>query len=87
MRDQVVIVGGGVAAMRCALELRERGFDGRLSILSAESTPPSVFALDDEEISVVVDPHAADVSKLRLAAEACPTEAIRIGEPSSDADG
>jgi 3-phenylpropionate/trans-cinnamate dioxygenase ferredoxin reductase component len=40
MRDHVVIVGGGVAAMRCALELRERGFEGRLSMLSAESTPP-----------------------------------------------
>jgi 3-phenylpropionate/trans-cinnamate dioxygenase ferredoxin reductase component len=40
MRDHVVIVGGGVAAMRCALELRERGFDGRLSMLCAETTPP-----------------------------------------------
>ncbi len=40
MLDHVVIVGGGVAAMRCALELRERGFDGRLSMVSAESTPP-----------------------------------------------
>jgi 3-phenylpropionate/trans-cinnamate dioxygenase ferredoxin reductase component len=40
MLDQVVIVGGGVAAMRCALELRERGFDGKLLMLSAESTPP-----------------------------------------------
>jgi NADPH-dependent 2,4-dienoyl-CoA reductase/sulfur reductase-like enzyme len=40
MLDQVVIVGGGVAAMRCALELRERGFDGHLSMLCAESTPP-----------------------------------------------
>jgi 3-phenylpropionate/trans-cinnamate dioxygenase ferredoxin reductase component len=40
MRDHVVIVGGGVAAMRCAFELRERGFDGRLSMLCAEGTPP-----------------------------------------------
>jgi NAD(P)H-nitrite reductase large subunit len=40
MPDQVVIVGGGVAAMRCAFELRERGFDGHLSMLCAESTPP-----------------------------------------------
>jgi ferredoxin len=46
---------------------------------------PGVFALDEEEISVVVDPQAADISKLRLAAEACPTEAIRIAEPPSDA--
>jgi ferredoxin len=46
---------------------------------------PGVFALDEEEISVVVDPQAADISKLRLAAEGCPTEAIRIAEPPSDA--
>jgi ferredoxin len=39
---------------------------------------PRAFALDDEEISVVVDPEAAGEDKLRLAAEACPTEAIRI---------
>jgi ferredoxin len=44
-----------------------------------------VFALDEEEVSVVLNPDAADISKLRLAAEACPTEAIRIGEPPSDA--
>ena len=40
MPDRVVIVGGGVAGMRCALELREQGFDGHLCMLSAESTPP-----------------------------------------------
>jgi ferredoxin len=39
---------------------------------------PGAFALDDEEISVVVDPDAAGEDKLRLAAEACPTDAIRI---------
>ena len=43
-----------------------------------------VFALDEEEISIVLDTQAADISKLRLAAEACPTEAIRIDEPPSD---
>ena len=46
---------------------------------------PGVFALDEDEVSVVLNPDAADISKLRLAAEACPTEAIRIGEPPSDA--
>jgi ferredoxin len=46
---------------------------------------PGVFALDEEEISVVLNPDAVEIGKLRLAAEACPTEAIRIGEPASDA--
>jgi ferredoxin len=41
---------------------------------------PGVFALDEEEISVVMNPDAVDDSKLRLAADACPTEAIRIGD-------
>jgi ferredoxin len=48
---------------------------------------PGVFALDDEEISVVVNPEAVEISKLQLAAEACPTEAITIGAPPSDARG
>lgn len=42
---------------------------------------PAVFALDDEEIAVVLDPEAVDDGKLQLAADACPTEAIRIGDP------
>jgi NADPH-dependent 2,4-dienoyl-CoA reductase/sulfur reductase-like enzyme len=37
---RVLIVGGGVAAMRCALELRTQGFDGRICMVSAETTPP-----------------------------------------------
>jgi ferredoxin len=40
---------------------------------------PAVFALDGEEIAIVLDPEAADPAKLQLAADACPTEAIRIG--------
>jgi ferredoxin len=39
---------------------------------------PGVFALDEDEVSVVLDPDAAEIGKLRLAADACPTEAIRI---------
>jgi ferredoxin len=46
---------------------------------------PGVFALDDEEISIVLDREVADISRLRLTAEACPTEAIRIDEPPGDA--
>jgi ferredoxin len=45
---------------------------------------PGAFALDEDEIAVPVNPDA-DLGKLQLAAEACPTEAIQIGEPPSDA--
>lgn len=38
--NRIVIVGGGVAAVRCAFELRRRGYDRGLQLLSAESTVP-----------------------------------------------
>jgi 3-phenylpropionate/trans-cinnamate dioxygenase ferredoxin reductase component len=38
--QRIVIVGGGVAAQQCALELRARGFDGSVTVLSAEPRPP-----------------------------------------------
>jgi NADPH-dependent 2,4-dienoyl-CoA reductase/sulfur reductase-like enzyme len=36
----VVVVGGGVAAQRCAFTLRERGFDGRLVLVAREPELP-----------------------------------------------
>ena len=36
----VVIVGGGIAAMRAAERLAERGFAGRLEVIAAEPGPP-----------------------------------------------
>ena len=38
--NRIVVVGGGVAAVRCAFELRRQGYAGRLTVLSAESTAP-----------------------------------------------
>ena len=40
MFERVLIVGGGVAAMRCALELRSQGYAGRIRMVSSETTPP-----------------------------------------------
>ena len=37
---KVVIVGGGAAGLACAHELRRIGFDGDITILSADSDPP-----------------------------------------------
>ena len=45
---------------------------------------PGAFALDDDEIATVLDPDAVALPKLRLAAEACPTEAIRLVEHERD---
>jgi ferredoxin len=41
---------------------------------------PGAFALDDDEIAIVEDPHAVGVEKLRLAADACPARAITVSE-------
>ena len=38
--ERVVIVGGGVAAQRCAFALRKQGFAGKLTMISAEAEPP-----------------------------------------------
>jgi NADPH-dependent 2,4-dienoyl-CoA reductase/sulfur reductase-like enzyme len=41
MKEQgVVIVGGGLAAQRCAETLRRRGYEGRVRMVCAEAEPP-----------------------------------------------
>ncbi|MQA07824.1 MAG: NAD(P)/FAD-dependent oxidoreductase [Pseudonocardiaceae bacterium] len=37
---EVIVVGGGTAAHRCAVELRRDGFDGKVTLASGESQPP-----------------------------------------------
>jgi ferredoxin len=39
---------------------------------------PDVFDLDDEGISVVLDPEAQPEEKIVLAAQGCPTQAISV---------
>lgn len=39
---------------------------------------PGAFDLDDEGIAIVVDPSAAPEDKIILAAQGCPTQAIKI---------
>jgi ferredoxin len=46
-------------------------------------TAPRVFALDDEEKAVVIDPDGASIDKIVEASQNCPVDAIII----SDADG
>ena len=38
--DRIVIVGGGAAGLACANELRRRGFNGEVTILSSDADPP-----------------------------------------------
>ncbi len=39
---------------------------------------PGVFDLDDEGIAIVVDPAAQPDDKVVLAAQGCPTQAIKV---------
>ncbi|HSK94934.1 MAG TPA: NAD(P)/FAD-dependent oxidoreductase, partial [Candidatus Angelobacter sp.] len=36
----ILLIGGGVASVRCARELRRHGFDGRIVLVGDEPTPP-----------------------------------------------
>lgn len=39
---------------------------------------PGVFDLDDDGVSIVLDPDAAPEEKILLAAQGCPTQAISV---------
>lgn len=39
---------------------------------------PSTFDIDDDMKAVVIDPEGDPVEKVRLAAEGCPTRAVRV---------
>ena len=40
MRDDVVIIGGGQAALSCAVRLRESGHEGEIAIVGEERWLP-----------------------------------------------
>ena len=40
MSDRIVVVGGGLAAGTAVVELRDRGFDGEITVLAEEQHPP-----------------------------------------------
>jgi 3-phenylpropionate/trans-cinnamate dioxygenase ferredoxin reductase subunit len=39
-KDGAVIIGGGQAGLQCAASLRQMGFDGAVTIIAEEATPP-----------------------------------------------
>ncbi len=41
---------------------------------------PATFDLDDDMKAIVIDPTGDTEAKVRLAAEGCPTQAIRVSE-------
>lgn len=45
---------------------------------NCEFHAPATFELDEDLKAVVVDPEGDDLDAVRLAAEACPTGAIRL---------
>jgi NADPH-dependent 2,4-dienoyl-CoA reductase/sulfur reductase-like enzyme len=86
MLDRVLIIGGGVAAMRCALELRSDGYDGRISMVSAESTPPYDRTLVSKDL---LAGGAVDDARLVLQAARSYEEAaidLRLGARAAGVD-
>ena len=47
-------------------------------------TVPEVFALDDEDKAVVLDPDAASVEEIMEASQNCPVDAIVITDASGE---
>ena len=47
-------------------------------------TAPAVFALDDEDVSVVIDPDGAPLDDVVEAAQNCPVDAIVILDEDGD---
>lgn len=82
--DDVVVVGGGLAAARVCQQLRRQGYDRRVTLVSAEERPPydrpplskDVLAgrRDDTTLNVDFDKLAVD---LRLG---CTATALRTGD-------
>src|SRR5919202_3069893 len=76
MLDRVLIIGGGVAAMPCALELRTQGYDGRICMVSGETTPPYDRTLVSKEL---LSGDRVDEDRLLLRpSEACEDAAIDL---------
>lgn len=73
--DHVVVVGAGLAGARSCEELRNRGYDGRLTLIGAEHRPP----YDRPPLSKAVL-RAADIGAAeRLAAAALETDLASLG--------
>jgi NADPH-dependent 2,4-dienoyl-CoA reductase/sulfur reductase-like enzyme len=72
-RSRIVVVGGGLAAVRTVSSLRRRGFGGRVVVLAEESQPPydrpplskAVLAGEREDTTLRFDTASLDVD-LRL---------------------
>jgi 3-phenylpropionate/trans-cinnamate dioxygenase ferredoxin reductase component len=58
----IVVVGGGVAAVECALALRDAGWDGGIRLISAEPDPPYDRTLLSKDVLVVDSPSDADIA-------------------------
>ncbi len=56
--ERIVVVGGSVAAQRCAFELRALGFEGSVELVSAEREPPYDRTLLSKDMLTADEPAA-----------------------------
>ena len=64
--DKTVVIGAGQAAAKCALQLRQLGYDGAITLIGDESTPPY---------------QRPELSKAYLAREVAADEVIMLTQP------
>ena len=56
--DKTVVIGAGQAAAKCALQLRQLGYEGQITLIGDESTPP--YQRPELSKSYLARPMAAD---------------------------
>ncbi len=66
------------------ITVRRRGPQGCIGAGPCITVAPTVFALDADNIAVVIDPNGADAETILEAAKACPVEAIVIDDENGE---
>jgi 3-phenylpropionate/trans-cinnamate dioxygenase ferredoxin reductase subunit len=80
--ERVVIVGGGLAGSRAAVELRARGYAGQITLLGAEPHPPyDRPPLSKKLMTGELDSTSLDTDAVALGLD------LRLGEAATSLDG
>lgn len=80
-RDRILVIGGGLAAVRTVTSLRRGGFDGRIVMLAAECCPP----YDRPPLSKTVLAGERDDTTLRFDAASLAVD-LQLGSPALGLD-
>ena len=81
-KPRLVVVGGGVGGAAAVVELRREGFDGGITLISAENTVPYERLCVPKTLSTSCDQviFVDQATDARLSSDAVLTEIDRLGE-------